>query len=89
MENVEKDDKKVTRTEFNHLIGSQAGNIDEFLLKMTKPMTIKAIAEKMKLSTARVKSHVNHLIGPKQKRTFTIDEEAKTYLLVYESEKGE
>lgn len=57
---------KVTKTVYGHIIGSQAGDIDEFLLKAKKAMTLAEIAEKMKLTVPRIKSHVNHLLTVKK-----------------------
>lgn len=83
-----KTEKKVTRTVYGHLIGSQAGNIDEFLLKAKTAMTVGKMAEKMNLSYPRVKSHINHLINAKGLSFATEGEGKETaYKLVVEAEK--
>ena len=54
------------KTKFGHVVGTQAGNIDEFLLKTNKLLSWKEIGDQMKLSEARIKSHILHLQNEKK-----------------------
>lgn len=53
--------KATTKTKYGHIIGTQAGNIDEALIQSKKPVTVEELAKKLSLSTPRVKSHLAHL----------------------------
>jgi hypothetical protein len=53
------------KTKFGHRFGSQAGEIDEILLKAKTAQTISEIAAKLKAPEIRIKSHITHLIKDK------------------------
>jgi len=59
------------KTKFGHLLTSQAGRIDSYIIGMKKAMTIADIGTALSLPNARVSSHVNHLIKVKAV-TFTV-----------------
>lgn len=70
---------KTSKTLFGHVVGTQAGAIDQFLLSAKKAMTLAEIAEQMKLPVPRIKSHVAHLIAVKKQEFETADGK---YLLI-------
>ena len=49
------------KTEFGHKVGSQAGDIDELILKTKKAMSIAEMAKALNLTEGRVDSHIKHL----------------------------
>jgi len=63
---IQRFDKDEPRTEYGHVIASQAGVIDTYLLSNKgKAIEIDAVATACKVSTARVKSHLSHLMKDK------------------------
>jgi len=71
---------KSERSVYKHGLAKEAGKIDTFLLTAKTQKTAAEIATALKLSTARIKSHIYHLKSM-HNVTFAVNDETGALLI--------